>query len=702
MSDSGNGHVDPGGGGDGRADNVSFFDIIETTQSQHQSENQNVLTQSVMNQYLENVNSENESMEMTDSENKEIEQFINAMSDEGFRHVYVNIAANEERNKSLGHIDPIDLQENMKGKIGNYKSCKPLKSGSLLVEVNEFQQIKTLLLMKQFMNIKVETKIASEIGSTKGTIYEPRIINRSVEQLCRIWKDYGVINVEKHSRKEGTETRFTGKFTLTFKDTMPSKILVGDQSKQVIPWVRSVLQCRKCNKFNHFAKYCTNNDTCDKCSTQHADGQDCQTAIVKCSNCRQIGHGARDKNCSHYLREKKICEIRNESSVGYKRAKEILEDMEKSPQVSQSYFEISSNGAVHRKSGPIPGVKNNIKESIQGHNPKRNSSVRDSWNEPNMRNPFSERKDRTFNRNDSGKQIPDTSSRFKLPTFNFGASTSRDHDYFDNFKLDTNSNTLVMPSQLQDRNTMTTERNSLEGSIPYNDAVTGKRRETIPNSFVPNRNINVLDRNFIVEDNRRETNSMQLKANDNNWKFIENQISMQSSKKQTNRILAANSNRFQVLRDDEDDDDEEEQPEVEPIKSKYNLNKRRKMIATYKVDTNKKVRTRSTGMEQNESIDNYTDPIKFKKADASTQTEEFKEIIIVPTKYKTETSGEASTMVVDEKLETITVSIVKELCSNLNEAGNQENISLICDLIKVMANKKLDIEKIETMARSYL
>ena len=59
-------------------------------------------------------------------------------------------------------------------------------------------------------------------------------------------------------------------------------------------------------------------------------------------------------------------------------------------------------------------------------------------------------------------------------------------------------------------------------------------------------------------------------------------------------------------------------------------------------------------------------------------------------------------MVVDEKLETITVSIVKELCSNLNEAGNQENISLICDLIKVIANKKLDIEKIETMARSYL
>ena len=98
----------------------------------------------------------------------------------------------------------------MKRKIGNYKSCKPLKSGSLLVEVNKFHQLKTLLLMKEFMKIKVETKIASDIGSTKGTIYEPRIIHRSVEQLCSIWKEYGVINVEKHSRKEENGVRFTG------------------------------------------------------------------------------------------------------------------------------------------------------------------------------------------------------------------------------------------------------------------------------------------------------------------------------------------------------------------------------------------------------------------------------------------------------------------------------------------------------------
>ena len=130
--------------------------------------------------------------------------------------------------------------------------------------------------------------------------------------------------------------------------------------------------------------------------------------------------------------------------------------MEKSPQANQNYIEVSGNGTVRRKSRPIPGMKDNLQNRAIGHNTKRNS-VRDSWNEPNMRNPFSERKDRTFNRNDSGKLIPDNSNRFKLPKFNFGASTSRDHEYFDNFKLDTNTNTLVTPSQIQNRNAVPTD-----------------------------------------------------------------------------------------------------------------------------------------------------------------------------------------------------------------------------------------------------
>ena len=137
--------------------------------------------------------------EMNDGELSEFEQFIENMSDEGYRHVYVNIAADQDPTLNLGRKDPIELQINMKSIIGEYKSCKPLKSGSLLVEVNDFNQVRKLLLVKEFMNIKVQTKIANEIGSSKGTIYEPRIINRTPEELCNIWKHYGVINVEKHT-----------------------------------------------------------------------------------------------------------------------------------------------------------------------------------------------------------------------------------------------------------------------------------------------------------------------------------------------------------------------------------------------------------------------------------------------------------------------------------------------------------------------
>ena len=68
------------------------------------------------------------------------------------RHVYINPAV-ESKDRNFGLIDPIDLMIKMKAIIGDYKSCKPLKSGSLLVEVNEFSQVKLLLKLKKKLSL---------------------------------------------------------------------------------------------------------------------------------------------------------------------------------------------------------------------------------------------------------------------------------------------------------------------------------------------------------------------------------------------------------------------------------------------------------------------------------------------------------------------------------------------------------------------
>ena len=164
MEDSGGGGVEPGGGGGGDSNSrhLSFQDVIGS-QSQTQSGSSGVLTSSDMQKFL---NFDVDDSEMNDGEISEFEQFIENMSDEGYRHVYVNIAADHDPTLNVGRKDPIELQINMKSIIGEYKSCKPLKSGSLLVEVNDFNQVRKLLLVKEFMGIKVQTKIANEIGSS--------------------------------------------------------------------------------------------------------------------------------------------------------------------------------------------------------------------------------------------------------------------------------------------------------------------------------------------------------------------------------------------------------------------------------------------------------------------------------------------------------------------------------------------------------
>ena len=65
------------------------------------------------------------------------------MVDEGIRHIYIN---NEVLNPTtyVGQTNPIKRSAAIYSLIGSYKSCKPLRSGSLLLEVNTFEQIKTV------------------------------------------------------------------------------------------------------------------------------------------------------------------------------------------------------------------------------------------------------------------------------------------------------------------------------------------------------------------------------------------------------------------------------------------------------------------------------------------------------------------------------------------------------------------------------
>lgn len=365
MSTLGTGGGDVGGGRPGVPSpdetfgGVSFEDLLLSQHIDMPVVNMDsiVPSEEVVDDVLDDTNSE----DMRDIEVQNVSVENNTSE---FRNVYINVAE-PAKGRDFGLADPFDLVKHMTEYIGKYKTCRPLKSGSLLVEVDTPEQVQKLLALDKFMGIKVVVKIAADIGTLKGTIFDQRIVNKTAEELCENWKQYGVVHVEKNTYKD-KEGRaiYSGRYVLTFKgDSIPEKVYVGNQVKYVRPWVRSVLQCKKCNKFNHFAKNCRGYETCHKCSLKHPHTEDCDTAILKCSNCGKIGHGARNKKCRFYIRELDICNIRNTHKVGFRAASDIREKQIKNKQVENTPIQ---GGAARGMSGSAPSNG-------------RNLSVGDSW-----------------------------------------------------------------------------------------------------------------------------------------------------------------------------------------------------------------------------------------------------------------------------------------------------------------------------------
>lgn len=65
--------------------------------------------------------------------------------------------------------------------------------------------------------------------------------------------------------------------------------------------------CFKCCGYGHVAKYCSDNECCHKCGSQHPS-KNCEVEELKCPNCsklklQDLNHSARSKICPVYLRK---------------------------------------------------------------------------------------------------------------------------------------------------------------------------------------------------------------------------------------------------------------------------------------------------------------------------------------------------------------------------------------------------------------
>ena len=237
--------------------------------------------------------------------------------DNKLRHIYLN---NTEKKpaKFIGYAHPLKLSAELERLLGkNIKLCKPTQMGNLLLEVTTFQQVKQVFGITKLMNIPVSAVFATDIGTVKGYVHAPMLMDMEIEELEELWKENKVVKVDRKVVKG--EERQNASLIITFKDTkIPHCLPIAGNWVTVKKFRKKLLQCQKCNKMYHIAKCCTGNYYCANCGRQHPGA--CKSSIKGCSNCKVEGHGATDPQCPKIKREYEIASIRDQHKVGYAKA----------------------------------------------------------------------------------------------------------------------------------------------------------------------------------------------------------------------------------------------------------------------------------------------------------------------------------------------------------------------------------------------
>ena len=210
--------------------------------------------------------------------------------------------------------------------IGEFKQCKPFKSGNLLVELNTADQVRILLEEKRFAGYNVKVNIAELVGTVRGVIYEPRLVDKSIEYITHKLYSQGVVKVrpiEKLDQNTNQRNR-TPLIVLTFKKSkLPKTIYLSKEIKYVRPYNIRPSQCKKCYRFGHWKDTCTKQEVCENCGIE-GDHNSTQCSLpMRCCLCQQ-NHKATDRSCPKWKKQEAIAKIRTEHQVSYRSAYDIL------------------------------------------------------------------------------------------------------------------------------------------------------------------------------------------------------------------------------------------------------------------------------------------------------------------------------------------------------------------------------------------
>ena len=216
------------------------------------------------------------------------------------------------------------LNKTLIANAGTLKNVTKMLSGDILVECTRQQQAVNLLKLKNILELPVAVTPHRSLNSSKGIIRDrgKDLSDLSEEEICAELNDQGIANVKRFTTKKDGNILKLDTYLITFDSTtVPDHIYIGPYRMRVDTFIPNPTRCFQCQKFGHGKTQCRGGLVCFRCSAEGHEGFDCNKTI-KCCNCNEA-HMASSKDCSFFIKEKRIQVIKSEKNVSYIKARRL-------------------------------------------------------------------------------------------------------------------------------------------------------------------------------------------------------------------------------------------------------------------------------------------------------------------------------------------------------------------------------------------
>ena len=197
-------------------------------------------------------------------------------------------------------------------------NVKPMKSGSVFIEVETKQQCKNLLKTTKLLGyLPVKVSPHRTLNSSKFVIKCEELDKMDEEEIKKELQPQGIIAVKRISIRYSL-------YVLTIKgQTIPKRINIGYLKKEKRSYIPNPQRCFQCQKFGHTKNSCKGKVVCAGCGEEGHNLDDCKNE-PKCVNC-QGDHVAISRDCPKWKIEKDIVTLKYTEKISFADARKRLQ-----------------------------------------------------------------------------------------------------------------------------------------------------------------------------------------------------------------------------------------------------------------------------------------------------------------------------------------------------------------------------------------